>query len=55
MIDDAKTRLDRFGQILVRQSGTEPLIRIMAQGDDTGLLNDVINTITGTISDLDVA
>ncbi len=55
VIDDAKIRLDRFGQLLVRQSGTEPLIRIMAQGDDAGLLNDVINTISGTISDLDVA
>ena len=48
-------RLDQFGKLLVRQSGTEPLIRIMAQGDDASLLNDVINTITGTISELDVA
>ena len=55
VIDDAKMRLDQFGKLLVRQSGTEPLIRIMAQGDDASLLNDVINTITGTISELDVA
>jgi phosphoglucosamine mutase len=55
VIDDAKMRLDQFGKLLVRQSGTEPLIRIMAQGDDATLLNDVINTITGTISELDVA
>lgn len=55
VIDDAKNRLDSFGRLLVRQSGTEPLIRIMAQGDDASLLNDVINTISGTISDLDVA
>lgn len=52
-IDSAKNRLDDIGKLLVRQSGTEPLIRIMAQGDDASLLDDVINTISGTISEVD--
>ena len=52
-IDDAKLRLDGFGKLLVRQSGTEPLIRIMAQGDDASLLDDVVNKISGMISQLD--
>ncbi len=55
VIDTAKNRLDSYGRLLVRQSGTEPLIRIMAQGDDADLLNDVINTISGTISEVDAA
>jgi phosphoglucosamine mutase len=55
VIDNANDRLNKSGKLLVRQSGTEPLIRIMAQGDDANLLNEVINTICGTISDIDAA
>jgi phosphoglucosamine mutase len=55
MIDAANTCLDRMGRLLVRQSGTEPLIRIMAQGDDAKMLNDVVDNISGTIAALDVA
>ncbi len=55
VIDAATTKLNRFGRLLVRQSGTERLIRIMAQGDDANLLNDVVDNISGTISALDVA
>ncbi|HYG26865.1 MAG TPA: phosphoglucosamine mutase, partial [Caulobacteraceae bacterium] len=38
-IADAEARLNGSGRILVRPSGTEPLIRIMAEGDDEGLVN----------------
>ncbi|MFX8453550.1 phosphoglucosamine mutase, partial [Acinetobacter baumannii] len=33
-IRDAEARLNGAGRIVVRASGTEPLIRIMAEGDD---------------------
>ncbi len=55
VIDAASIRLENFGRLLVRQSGTEPLIRIMAQGDDANLLNDVIKNISCTISAMDKA
>ena len=55
VIDSATTKLDRLGRLLVRQSGTEPLIRIMAQHNDANLLNDIVNNISDTIAALDVA
>jgi phosphoglucosamine mutase len=33
----------------VRASGTEPLIRIMAEGDDEKLVNQVVKEIAGAV------
>ena len=33
-IDDARSRLGKAGRLVIRPSGTEPLIRVMAEGDD---------------------
>ncbi|NLC76174.1 MAG: phosphoglucosamine mutase [Clostridia bacterium] len=38
----AETRLKGRGRILVRPSGTEPLIRLMAEGPDEGELKEII-------------
>lgn len=54
-IDAETIRLENYGRLLVRQSGTEPLIRIMAQGDDASLLDDVIKNIRATIAEMDKA
>ncbi|MCC5959815.1 MAG: phosphoglucosamine mutase [Rhodobacteraceae bacterium] len=44
-IDAAKARLDGCGRLLIRKSGTEPLVRVMAECEDEGLLADVVNGI----------
>ncbi len=42
-------RLAGRGRLVVRPSGTEPLIRVMVEADDTDLLEDVLTTVTQAI------
>jgi phosphoglucosamine mutase len=42
-------RLGNSGRLLIRKSGTEPLIRVMAECDDEILLNSVMDDICGVI------
>ncbi|HEY5209020.1 MAG TPA: phosphoglucosamine mutase [Stellaceae bacterium] len=42
-------RLGSGGRLLVRASGTEPLIRIMAEGDDPALIEEIIGTIEAAL------
>jgi phosphoglucosamine mutase len=44
-IGAAEKRLGKQGRLLVRKSGTEPLLRIMAEGEDEDLLTAVIEEI----------
>jgi len=48
-IADAEARLGKSGRILVRKSGTEPLIRVMAEGDDSDLVRTVVDQIIEAI------
>ena len=48
-IADAEARLGKQGRILVRKSGTEPLIRVMAEGDDPDLVTTVVDQIIGAM------
>jgi phosphoglucosamine mutase len=49
VIADAEQKLNGSGRIVVRASGTEPLIRIMAEGDDETLVNQVVKEIAGAV------
>ena len=48
-IADGKARLNGGGRILIRKSGTEPLIRVMAECADEGLLREVVNEIVAAV------
>jgi len=45
----AEARLGKNGRILVRKSGTEPLIRVMAEGDDSDLVRSAVDQIIEAI------
>jgi phosphoglucosamine mutase len=45
----AETKLGEMGKLVVRPSGTEPLVRIMAQGPQQYLLEEVIAEISNAI------
>jgi phosphoglucosamine mutase len=49
-LSEAEERLGEWGKLVVRPSGTEPLVRIMAQGSDRYLLEEVINNIKEAIA-----
>jgi phosphoglucosamine mutase len=45
----AEARLGQAGRILVRKSGTEPMIRVMAEGNDSELVRLVVDQIIEAI------
>jgi phosphoglucosamine mutase len=48
-IASAEKRLNGCGRVLVRASGTEALIRVMAEGDDEKLVGQVVREIAGAV------
>lgn len=49
-IEDARIRLGKGGRLVIRPSGTEPLIRVMAEGDDQKLVETVVDDLVEVIS-----
>ena len=49
-IEDARARLGSTGRLVIRPSGTEPLIRVMAEADDRPLVEEVVDGIVGVIA-----
>ncbi|MBV9967206.1 MAG: phosphoglucosamine mutase, partial [Alphaproteobacteria bacterium] len=45
----AETRLGDQGRLVIRNSGTEPVIRVMAQGENEALLTGVVDDICAAI------
>ncbi len=51
-ITAGEEKLGRSGRIVVRKSGTEPLIRVMGEGENESLVHDVVDAI---IAEIDAA
>jgi len=43
-------RLGKAGRLLVRKSGTEPLIRIMAEGEDQALVAEIVDSVAAAVT-----
>lgn len=48
-IADAEARLTGNGRLLIRKSGTEPLIRVMAESEDPALLALVVDSVVAAV------
>jgi phosphoglucosamine mutase len=48
-IADAESELLGKGRLVIRASGTEPLIRVMAEGDDAAQVERVVDTICDAV------
>ena len=48
-IADGEARLNGTGRLLVRPSGTDKLIRVMAEGDDEALVKAVVADVAAAV------
>ena len=48
-VDDAEKQLDGRGRVLLRPSGTEPVIRVMVEGEDSQLVNKLVTKISTVV------
>ena len=44
-----ESRLGASGRLLIRKSGTEPVVRVMAEGEDEGLITSVVDDIVAAV------
>ena len=50
-ISQQRERLGKAGRLVIRPSGTEPVIRVMAEGENDELVADVVDTVITAIED----
>ncbi|MEL0084058.1 MAG: phosphoglucosamine mutase, partial [Gammaproteobacteria bacterium] len=46
---DLEQQLGEAGRILLRPSGTEPVVRVMVEGEDTGVIRGVANQLADVV------
>jgi phosphoglucosamine mutase len=51
MIEDATGRLGASGRLVVRASGTEPVIRVMAEGDNRDLVEGIVDELVTALGE----
>ncbi len=50
-IAEAEARLAGTGRLVIRKSGTEPLIRVMAEGEDEALVEELVDSICQAVKE----
>ncbi len=50
-VAEAEAALARTGRLLLRESGTEPVVRVMAEGEDEALVGQVVDALCAKIAD----
>jgi phosphoglucosamine mutase len=50
VIQNGERRLDGRGRLVIRPSGTEPVIRVMAEGDDRDLVESVVDDVVAALT-----
>lgn len=50
-VEKARKELGEDGRIVVRPSGTEPLLRVMVEGQDTQLIRKLANSVAGVLKE----
>jgi phosphoglucosamine mutase len=48
-VAEAEAALAGRGRLLIRRSGTEPLVRVMAEAEDEALMERVLDALVGVI------
>jgi phosphoglucosamine mutase len=51
-IKDCEARMNGAGRLLVRKSGTEPVIRVMAEADDEKLVRSVVSDVVAALQEV---
>jgi phosphoglucosamine mutase len=49
-IDKAETDLQNTGRILIRPSGTEPLVRVMVEASDPEMVDKIVNRVAKVVA-----
>lgn len=52
-IESGKAKLGGEGRLIVRPSGTEPVVRVMAEGDDEVMLKEVVSDVAAALARVD--
>ena len=48
-INAVETRLGSTGRLVIRKSGTEPLIRVMAEAEDADMMEEAVNEVADAV------
>ena len=52
MVHEAEVRLNGTGRVLIRESGTEPLVRVMAEGEDSSVVAEIVDALCEAIAEV---
>jgi phosphoglucosamine mutase len=50
-IRQAELRLSSTGRVLIRESGTEPLVRVMVEGEDSFVVAEIVDSLCELIAE----